>query len=245
MSPEHTVDVSRKPRGVKENPPDLPPQAVAFLDRLSKLSRGEWARVNVRSKQTKVYAKALGDVDLQNRWNPAKKAAWEAARERAKEITLRNAPLFSRFLQSQLADAAADAVGVLIQHPGNDASRERLYGAFSDVIPGRSLEPRPPTPTSPATLELGAEARTQVALAPASGARVTKVDHGRGSGFLGDERLNGFLIWASVGLVALAFGGLATLTGIWEFWIIAAIVVLLPRSWQVIVEGYPYPRKRK
>lgn len=95
-----------------DNPSDFPPQVVAFLDRLSKLSSREWARVNVRSQQTKVYAKALGDVDLQNRWNPAKKAVWEVARERAKKITVQNAPPFGRFLRSQLADAAADAVGV-------------------------------------------------------------------------------------------------------------------------------------
>ncbi len=184
-------------------------EVAAFLQRLGHLSKQEWLSIKVRSKETKVYASATNEIDHLNSIYPERRSVWAATRANAFDIARRNAP-WGLHSPSQLGDAAADAVGALVQLYPWGHGFERLYGPFSDVIPLESLSPMassearneasPPDSSADGLVESGASH-------PEAAAQ-QRVGYGRAVGFFSGEMF-AILLWLLVGGALAAQGGSA------------------------------------
>jgi hypothetical protein len=173
-----------------------------FLDRLNQLSPTEWRSIRLRSKDTKVYATAINDVEHLNSIYSLRGAAWENARSKAREIARQKAP-WTKYSPTQLGDAAADAVGALVQLFPWGHSFERLYGPFSQVIPYRALGE---TPSRLATRSASYAPATAESAKPKPTTIATQVNYSRAIGFFGGELIV-LAIWVFVSAQAAYVNG--------------------------------------
>lgn len=183
----------------------------AFLEHLRGMSKADWRSINPRSKNTKVYAEATKEIEHLNSIYPERQARWLHVRSTALEIGRSSAP-WGTYSPMQLGEAAADAVGALVQLYPWGHSFERLYGPFLEVIPLATLHS--PAGRSTATEPRGAKmssdaiktrATRELLPSPAVHFQPT-VDYGTALGFFGGE-IFVVLIWLLVGAAVASESG--------------------------------------